>query len=292
MQKRALAAHDICCVGRCSLTVALPILSAAGIQTSVLPTALLSTHTGEFTDYTYLELSDQLLPIANHLHSLDLPMDAFYSGYLASSKQVTQILQIIHLLGKKNTHIFVDPAFADHGKLYSLLDNSMPEQMKLLCSHAHTIVPNLTEAALMLNIPYPGDLQYTPCFVNDLAHKLCSLGPKNVVITSISFDSSATGIAIYQRGMEEPVYAFTKQYEGIFHGTGDVFASFLLAALLNDKSLLSSARLALRLTHDSIVRTLMNGSPLRFGLQFEEILPKMWRSLKKHLSAMPDDINI
>ena len=117
MQKRAIAVHDISCVGRCSLTVALPVLSAAGLDTAVVPTALLSTHTGEFTGYTHLDLSNQLMPIARHLSTLGLHFDAFYSGYLASGAQVDEVLEMTGLLCDESTHIFVDPAFADHGRM-------------------------------------------------------------------------------------------------------------------------------------------------------------------------------
>ena len=153
MQKRALAVHDLSCVGRCSLTVALPILSAAGVNTAVIPTALLSTHTGEFTGYTHLDLSDQLSPITAHLATLGLHFDAFYSGYLASGAQVEQILSMLDQLCDSETHIFVDPAFADHGRRYSLIDESMPAQMRRLCARANTIVPNLTEAAFLPDRP-------------------------------------------------------------------------------------------------------------------------------------------
>ena len=278
MQKRVLAVHDISCVGRCSLTVALPILSAAGINTSIIPTALLSTHTGEFTGYTHLDLSDQLLPIARHIATLGLAFDALYTGYLASSQQVRQVLEIVDLLIGPQTHLFVDPAFADHGKLYSLLDDTMPSQMRRLCARAHTIVPNLTEAAFLLDEPYPGE-SYSPAYVSRLARSLCSMGPENVIITDVSFDPKETGIVMYQRGMGEPLFSFTKRYQGPFHGTGDVFASFLLGALLRGKSLLSAARLALSLTHDSILVTLEEGQPLRYGVQFERMTPKFLQEL-------------
>ncbi|MEG2253450.1 MAG: hypothetical protein RSC98_10445 [Clostridia bacterium] len=147
MQKRAIAVHDISCVGRCSLTVALPVLSAAGVNTAIVPTALLSTHTGGFVGYTHLDLTDQLSPIAKHLSTLGLSFDAFYSGYLASGAQVEQVLGMLDLLCGAETHIFVDPAFADQGRMYTLMDASMPAQMRRLCARARTIVPNLTEAA-------------------------------------------------------------------------------------------------------------------------------------------------
>lgn len=278
MQNRALAVHDISCVGRCSLTVALPILSAAGVNTSIVPTALLSTHTGEFTGYTHLDLSSQLLPIARHLSTLGLHFDAFYSGYLASADQAHEVLEMISLLCDGETHVFVDPAFADHGKLYSLMDTAMPAQMRLLCAKAHTIVPNLTEAAFLLDRPYlPGG--YDRAYIISLAQALSALGPKNVIITDVAFSQSETGVAVYQRDAETEFF-FTPRYDGVFHGTGDAFASFVLSALLGGLDLNAAARLALSLTHDSICLTLQEGEPLRYGVQFERVLPRLWQALQ------------
>ena len=279
MQKRALAVHDISCVGRCSLTVALPILSAAGINTAIIPTALLSTHTGEFTGYTHLDLSAQLLPITKHIASLKLPFDAFYSGYLASPQQAHQLMEMLTLVTDEKTHIMVDPAFADHGRLYSLMDSAMPGQMRKLCEKAHTIVPNRTEASFLLNKPYLPD-GYDEAYITDLSQELAALGPENIVISDVSFTPEETGIAVYQKGMEKPSFFFTPRYEGRFHGTGDVFASFLLSGLLNDCSLTEAAQLALRLTHESIVHTLSDQQPLRYGVQFERVLSTLITALK------------
>lgn len=280
LQKRAIAVHDISCVGRCSLTVALPILSAAGVETSIVPTALLSTHTGEFTGYTHLDLSNQLLPIADHLSTLGRGFHAFYSGYLASGAQVDDVLGMIDRLCDKDTHIFVDPAFGDHGRMYSLMDASMPSQMRKLCSRANTIVPNLTEACFLLDRPYPTD-GCDPAFIAELCHELLKLGPENVVITDIAFSKEHTGLAILSRHMAQPVFQFRSRFEGVFHGTGDVFASLLLAGLLNNRAIQDAAAMALELTHEAIAVTLQNGQPLRFGVQFEKILPKLWQHLGK-----------
>lgn len=276
MQKRAIAVHDISCVGRCSLTVALPILSAAGVNTAVIPTALLSTHTGEFTGYTHLDLSDQLKPIADHLATLNLHYDAFYSGYLASGAQVDLVLDMIDRLCDGETHLFVDPAFADHGRRYSLIDDEMPAQMRRLCSRARTIVPNLTEAAFLLGREYPGE-GYAPALVADYCRGLLALGVENVVITDVSFDPAQTGVAIMDRRMAEPSFLFRSRFEGVFHGTGDVFASFLLAGLLRGLQLAAAAKKALDLTHRAIELTLQEGEPLRYGVQFERVLPELWQ---------------
>ena len=278
MQKRALAIHDISCVGRCSLTVALPILSAAGINTSVIPTALLSTHTGEFTGYTHLDLTEQLMPIATHLGTLGLHFDAFYSGYLASVKQVDHVLAMIDLLADAQTHIFVDPAFADHGRLYSLMEAAMPAGMRTLCQKAHTIVPNRTEAAFLLGETYEPD-GYGEDYIRGLAVKLSQLGPQSIVITDVSLNESQTGIAVYHRPSDTFRLFFRPRMAGVFHGTGDAFASFLLASLMGGLPLMEAATLALDCTHESIRLTLEGGEPLRYGVQFERVLPKLINAL-------------
>lgn len=280
MQKRALAIHDISCVGRCSLTVALPILSAAGINTSVIPTALLSTHTGGFTNFTYLDLADQLLPIAEHLSTLKLHFDAFYSGYLASAQQVNLILQIENMLCDKETHIFVDPAFADNGELYSRMSKDMPAQMRRLCARAQTIIPNFTEAAFLLDRPYVAK-GYDAAYVRTLAAELATLGPQNVIITGISIEPGKTGVAVYRKADESFDLFYKEEFQHIFYGTGDVFASFLIACMLNGMVLKEAARTALACTHSAIRRTLQAGDPLRFGVQFEEALPELMEALKK-----------
>ena len=279
MQKRALAIHDISCVGRCSLTVALPILSAAGINTSVIPTALLSTHTGEFTGYTHLDLSGQLLPIARHLSTLGLHFDAFYSGYLASDQQVELILQITDMLCGQKTHIFVDPAFADHGKLYSHMSENMPAQMRRLCAKARTITPNFTEASFLLEKTYLAR-GYDEAYVQSLAAGLAALGPESVVITDVHLKEGQTSIAVYRKADQTFRLIHRPEFEGIFHGTGDVLASFLIACMLNGQSLEIAAQTAMDCTHEAIRLTLQSGDPLRYGVHFEQVLPQLIGALK------------
>ena len=280
MQKRAIAVHDISCVGRCSLTVALPILSAAGLNTAIIPTALLSTHTGEFQGYTHLDLSDQLRPIGDHLSTLGLHYDTFYSGYLANGAQADQVLRLMDQLCDEETHIFVDPAFGDHGRMYSLMDESMPRQMRRLVSRARTIVPNMTEASFLLDEPWPGE-NADETVVSDFCRRLLELGPENVVVTDVNFRPGQTGIAVLRRGMDRPLYLFHERFEGVFHGTGDVFASFLLAALMNDQPLEAAAQTALAMTHAAIAQTVQSGEPLRYGMQFEKVLPLFWQRIAK-----------
>ena len=266
MQKRAIAVHDISCVGRCSLTVALPVLSAAGLNTAIIPTALLSTHTGEFEGYTHLDLSSQLRPIGDHLATLGLHYDTFYSGYLANGAQVDEVLHLMDQLCDERTHIFVDPAFGDHGRMYSLMDESMPRQMRRLVSRAQTT--------------YPGE-EAGEEVISAFCRRLMELGPQNVVITDVNFRPGETGIALMRKGMDQPLYLFHQRFDGVFHGTGDVFASFLLGALMNDQPLEKAAETALALTHASIVETLKDGEHLRYGMQFEKVLPLFWQMIGK-----------
>ena len=279
MQKRAIAVHDISCVGRCSLTVALPVLSAAGLNTAIIPTALLSTHTGEFQGYTHLDLSDQLRPIGDHLSTLGLHYDTFYSGYLANGAQADEVLRLMDQLCDEQTHIFVDPAFGDHGRMYSLMDESMPRQMRRLVKRAKTIVPNMTEASYLLEEPWPGE-EAAEATVTDFCRRLLELGPENVVVTDVNFRPGQTGIAVLRRGMDKPLYLFHERFEGVFHGTGDVFASFLLAALMNDKPVETAAQIALDMTHFAIEETVRSGEPLRYGMQFEKVLPLFWQRIR------------
>ncbi len=280
MQKRALAIHDISCVGRCSLTVALPILSAAGVNTSVVPTVLLSTHTGEFTGYTHLDLSGQLLPIARHIATLGLHFDAVYTGYLASAEQVETVLFMLDALCDPQTLVFVDPAFADHGRLYTLMPPDMPLRMRALVSRAHAIVPNITEAALLLGEPCR-EKGYPEAYVRELGERLAELGPESVVITDVSLRESETGVAVYHKPSGTFELHFRPRLPGVFHGTGDVFASFLLSGLLGGQALPQAAALALELTHESIRLTLEGGEPLRYGVRFEPVLPCLIDALRK-----------
>ena len=277
MQKRAIAVHDISCVGRCSLTVALPVLSAAGLNTAIVPTALLSTHTGGFTGFTHLDLTSQLRPIADHIATLGLHFDAFYSGYLASGAQVNDVLYMIDALCDDQSHIFVDPAFADNGKMYALMDETMPGQMRRLCERADTIIPNLTEACLILGIPYPG-ADATEDTVREICAALQKLGPQNVIVTDVNYYRDKVGVAVQQQGAD-PVFLYRSRLPGSFHGTGDVLASLLLGALMNGRNPVESTNIALDFTHLSIEKTIESSIETRYGVEFETLLPDYGRLL-------------
>ncbi|ACL20679.1 pyridoxamine kinase [Desulfitobacterium hafniense] len=277
-QKRVAAIHDISCVGRCSLTVALPILSAAGFDTGVLPTAVLSTHTGGFEGFTYRDLTEDIEPIAKHWQSLDLKFDALYSGFLGSFAQIDLVADLFKTFRKDDTLVMVDPVMADNGVLYSVYSPEMAKGMAKLCSMADIIVPNLTEAAFMLEEDYVGD-KYSQDYVEKILRKLSDMGAKKVVLTGISFDPAQLGAACYDRETDQVSYAFNERVEGYFHGTGDVFGSTLLSGLLNNFSLAEATQIAVDYTLKCIQLTVAGNQERRYGVCFERALPYLIQKL-------------
>ena len=277
MQKKALAIHDISCVGRCSLTVVLPVLSCAGIETSVLPTALLSTHTGEFEGFTYRDLSHDMQGQLAHWQRLNLRFDALYSGFLGSFKQIALIERLFLNYKTPETLIMVDPAMADHGRLYKTYTDEMAQGTKRLCAMADIIVPNLTEAAILLDEPYRGN--YSQEEIEGMLRRLSALGPAQVVLTGVALKENHLGCAAYDSATDAISYAFSPLMPGTFYGTGDVFAAALLAALLTGKPLERAAEIANQFVHDAIGFTFENKTPLRFGVAFEQALPAFIQAL-------------
>lgn len=278
-QKRVAAIHDISGFGKCSLTVALPIISAAGIEVSAIPTAVLSTHTGGIEGFTYRDLTEDMAPFAKHWKSLNLHFNAIYSGFLGSFEQIDIVSNIFDMLKTDDTLIMVDPCMADNGKLYSIYNESMVSGMVKLCRKADIIVPNLTEAAFMLNKPFI-EGPYTKKYIEDTLKELATLGCKKVVITGVYFDNKTLGAASYDCIKNEITYSFNKIVNGSFHGTGDVFASALLSGILNGFSLTESTQIAVDFTYNSIHSTELAQTDRRFGVNFEENLPNFIKSLK------------
>ena len=266
-QKRALAIHDISCIGRCSITVALPILSSAGIDTGILPTAVLSTHTGGFEGYTYRDLTEDIAPIARHWESLGISFDAIYSGFLGSYQQIGEIEDVFRTFKTQKNLILVDPVMGDNGALYSIYTPEMAGGMQRLCALADIIVPNCTEAAFLLDQPY--NVPHTEKEVRELLLKLTALGCPKAVLTGVSLREGYLGAACYDTTDGTYFYLDDTYIDGFFHGTGDVFSSGLLAALMNGFSLPEALSLAVRYTHQCIVYTVEEGNEPRFGPCFE-----------------------
>ena len=247
-QKRVVAIQDLSGMGRCSLTVALPILSAAGIEVCVIPTALLSTQTGDFTGYTFLDLTDEILKIARHWQSAGAEFDAIYTGYLGNRQidAVSQAVDILSGMGRdgKKPYILVDPVMADKGKMYSGFDAGFPEKMSKLCANADLITPNMTEACLL------SGSEYGSVTAEELARKLATDG--RAVVVTCGAESGAV--------------------PGNWHGSGDIFASALLAFILNGDELSQAKARASEFTEAAIRETYENGGNPKFGIWFERKL--------------------
>ena len=278
-QKKLAAIHDISGFGKCSLTVALPIISAAGITTSVIPTAVLSTHTGGFKDFTYHDLTEDLRPFMAHWKSLDLQFDAVYTGFLGSFEQLDIISEFIDEFKTDHNLIMVDPVMADNGVLYKTFSPEFPYGMAKLCRKADVIIPNITEAALLLEESYvPGP--YTPSYIENMLKKLSDLGPGKIVLTGVYFNEEELGAATYDRETNEVGYVFSEKIPGYFHGTGDIFGSSLISAILRGFDLKESARVAVNFTTESIKRTAEAKTDPRFGVNFEESIPNFLKQLR------------
>jgi len=268
--KRLLTIQDISCVGQCSLTVALPIISACGIETAILPSAVLSTHTGGFTGFTFRDLTDDIPLIENHWKKEGLKFDAFYTGYLGSPRQIDYVKDILSSLGKENSVNIIDPAMADYGKLYVGFGPDHVEAMKKLCENADFLLPNITEACFLTDSEYR--TEYDEAYVKDLCEKLIAAGAKTVILTGVSYDDATTGVVVYSNGKLE-YYRHKKIAQGC-HGTGDVYASAFAGALLNGKSTFESAKIAADYTVACIESTIGDENH-RYGVKFELELPRL-----------------
>lgn len=270
--KRILAIHDISCVGKCSITEALPVISACGIECSILPTSLLSTHTGGFTNYTFLDLSDEMNKIVNHFKSLNLDIDAFYTGYLGNIKQIEDVINYIDLLKNKNSIIFVDPVMADDGKLYKAFDLNYAHKMVDLVKKANVIIPNLTEACLLLDIPYLDKKDWNLDNFKNIVLKLSKLSNNiNIVILSgVEIKKGKIGVLGYNKLINEFFYVETDKIDGYFHGTGDLLSSSIISCLMNGLSLDKSCQYSIDFVFNSILKTVEENRDYKYGVSFEK----------------------
>ncbi len=266
--KKIVSIQDISCYGQCSLTVALPILSAHGIETAILPSAILSTHTGGFKDFTCLDLTDEMPKIIRHWISEHISFDAIYTGYIGDYRQF-EIIKDAKKSLSPNGLLLVDPAMADNGKLYTALDYNIVEGMRSIISHADLVLPNLTELAFLLDIEYKE--KYTRKEIHSLLSKLCELGAKSAVITGVSFDDDKLGAVCLNQENNEINEYFTERIPQNFHGTGDVFSSILIANYLNGASMGESIKNACEFVVSSIKHTL-NFPEHNYGVMFEDLL--------------------
>lgn len=269
--KRIAAIHDISCLGKCSLTVALPVISASGVECAVIPTALLSTHTGEFSGYSFRDLSGDMLPVAKHWSSEEIEFDGIYSGYLASARQEQTLEQIIDLLATEKTKIIVDPVMADNGEYYSGHGEDMCVAFRRLCSRADIITPNVTEAALLTGVEYrqgPHPAEYIDALTEGLK-KYCR---GIIAVTGVRPDAENVGVAALDTATGECCVATRPVAPGIFYGTGDIFASAFSALIVRGAGLKAATETALSLVGESIDLTVRRGRPRRLGVDYESAL--------------------
>ncbi|MBR6548855.1 MAG: pyridoxamine kinase [Clostridia bacterium] len=267
--KRILTIQDISCVGQCSLTVALPILSACGVETCVLPSAVLSTHTAGFTGYTFRDLTDDMPAIKDHWVKEGIAFDGVYTGYLGSTKQIDYVKEIIAATAQNGVAI-IDPAMADNGKLYPGFDGEFVEAMKTLCATADYLLPNLTEACLLTDTEYKTD--YDKDYIDGIVKKLLALGAKTVVFTGVSFNEGKTGVLVCSKDSEQ-YYEHDLLPNGC-HGTGDVYASAFSGALVRGKTPYDAARIAADYTVECIKETAKLDNHW-YGAAFEPALGKL-----------------
>lgn len=262
--KKVLTIQDISCVGQCSLTVALPILSACGMETCVLPSAILSTHTAGFSGFTFRDLTDDMPEIQKHWQKENIKFEAIYTGYLGSTKQVAYVKDILKTMGSDTCVRIVDPAMADNGKLYPAFDMEYVEAMKDLCAFANILLPNITEACFMAGVEYKES--YNEEYVENLLLNLSKLGAKTIVLTGVGYVPEKTGVVVYENG-KISYYEHDKISKGC-HGTGDIYASAFTGAIMNNRSVFEAAKIAADYTVKCIINT--QGEPDHwYGAKFE-----------------------
>lgn len=277
--KRILTVQDISCVGKCSGTVALPVISAFGAECCILPTAVLSTHTA-FTGFTFCDLTDEIPSIEAHWKKENLTFDAFYSGYLGSIRQVQMVKELFTSMRREGRDpIFVDPAMADNGKLYTGFTPEFAAEMRTLCGSADILVPNLTEAYYLLGKgdSYRTDLSREE--TEDLLKELAEVGAGKVMLTGAELHPGKIGALLYDAKTDTFDLAETEKLPAQFHGTGDLFASAVLGAMISGKSVPDAMALAVDYVAEVMKETLADPDHVWYGVNFESAFPWLFRRL-------------
>ncbi len=268
--KRILTVQDISCMGQCSLTVALPVISACGVECAVLPSAVLSTHTYGFQGYTFRDLTEDMPGIKEHFVKEGIKFDAIYTGYLGSAKQIDYVLDFFAHTGAEGCVKIVDPAMADHGNLYPGFDMEFVKAMRNLCGKADYVLPNLTEACFLTDTEYK--TEYDRAYIAGIIEKLLALGAKNVIFTGVSYREGMTGIVVFENG--EYAYYEHPFLPGSCHGTGDIYASAFTGALVRGKTAFDAARIAANYTMECIKAT-AGDKDHWYGAKFEPVLGRL-----------------
>ena len=272
MMKRILTIQDISCFGKCSTTIALPVLSAMGIETAVLPTAVLSTHT-MFKDYIKRDLTDTILPFAKQWKDNGVTFDAIYTGYLGNVKDIELVMNVIDLFRDEDTILFADPVFGDHGRAYAGISEDYGAHCAELCRAADYAVPNITEACLMTGMEYREE--YDEGYIAELARRVCALGAANAVVTGVSYCRDTIGYHGLSRNTGKTFGYQNQKIDVSYHGTGDLFSAAAAGALVCGKGPDSAFRIAADYTAETIRVTKEDSDDPRFGIHFESTIPDL-----------------
>ena len=287
--KRVLTVQDISCVGKCSLTAAIPVISAMGIEVCPLPTAILSNHTA-FSSFSFLDLTDKIPEILNEWKKQGFHFDAIYTGYLGSIKQIDLVHKILDEFAQNDTLVVIDPCMADNGKLYTGFSQDFVQQMAKLCGRGNVILPNMTEACFLVNQDYD-IFTHTNERITKLMAKLLSLGAQQVILKGVEFSKEKIGVAYCsqklfnnnfstnENNMEDMKIYFHHRYDENFHGTGDVFASAVTGALVLKKDIKDAVKIACDFVQESIECTLLNPNYNWYGVDFESALRNLPQKL-------------
>jgi len=275
--KRILTIQDISCFGKCSLTVALPILSAMGVETVILPTAVLSTHT-LFKGFTCKDLSDQLIPITDHWKREKITFDAIYTGYLGTEEEIDTVIGIINAFRDENTLVIVDPAMGDNGKLYPAFNEAYAKKNADLCAVADIIDPNITEAAFLTGLPYRE--VYTEQYVMEMLTALAALGAKTPILTGVSLSEGKTGAMGYDTEKKTFFNYQNDRIPAAYHGTGDIFSSVLAGAFVRGLDRTEALKIAADYTAKTIAETKKNPANPWYGVAFEATIPALVQALQ------------
>lgn len=283
MHKKVVTIQDVSCFGKCSATVALPILSAMGVECAVIPTAVLSTYTGKFRGYTFRDLTEDLSGILKHWQSLHLEFDGIYTGYLGSEEQLNFVCEIADTVIKEHSLLVIDPVMGDFGRLYEGFSRGFIKKMAKLCKRASVITPNLTEACFLLEIPFQENFSQEE--IQSMLKRLVEkLGCQAAIITSIRQDNLQGAIG-FDSNTKEYYHAFREHFNAPMHGTGDIFASVLTGALINGENLGKALHLAVDFVADSIEATVtdLQEIPIEdwYGVSFELALPKLIKKMER-----------
>ena len=272
--KRVLTIQDISCLGKCSITIALPVISALGSEAVILPTAVLSTHT-MFKNFTVKDLSDQIEPITQHWLSEDVKFDAIYTGYLGTPEQIDQMKELFTQFRGENTLVFVDPVMADNGKLYPAFDMAYAKKNAELCGAADIIVPNITEAAFMTDMEYREEKDHDEEYIKKMLGRLAELGARINVLTGVSLEPGKTGVMGLDTRTGEYYLYQNDKINATFHGTGDLFSSTCVGEMMKGKSWQDAMRIAAEYTARTIEVTMHNPDKPWYGVDFEATLPEL-----------------